>query len=298
MFAANDVPDDEIAKMTHENAMRWYSFDPFAHVPKDEATVGALRAQAAGHDVSIMSRSTRVAHARREARGLPPAGPPGRRRAGLTPAHRVGSVSPQPVRPARPDQRSSPGRPGRAASRPAPRRRRGRGPRRWRGRRPRRPADRLEQGGVLGPAPALLLGEQLEVAGRHHPHGLAQVGQQAGRARGQVEGPVEAPVGGHHVVAVDDGVGQRVAARPAARSVIRVGGPLGRLAGQRGQHGEVVDRVLGRDADHGDPAARGDRHQALVGQLEQRLAHRGAAGAELLGDLVEVEAGARRAAGR
>ena len=47
-------------KMTHENAMRWYSFDPFAHVPKEEATVGALRRQAAGHDVSIMSRSTRV----------------------------------------------------------------------------------------------------------------------------------------------------------------------------------------------------------------------------------------------
>ncbi len=54
------VPDDEIAKMTHENAMRWYSFDPFAHVPKEEATVGALRRKAAGHDVSIMARSTRV----------------------------------------------------------------------------------------------------------------------------------------------------------------------------------------------------------------------------------------------
>ena len=35
-------------------------FDPFSHVPRDEATVGALRAAAAGHDVSIMSRSTRV----------------------------------------------------------------------------------------------------------------------------------------------------------------------------------------------------------------------------------------------
>jgi hypothetical protein len=54
------VPDDEITKITYENAMRWYSFDPFAHVPKAEATVGALRAKAAGHDVSIMSRSTRV----------------------------------------------------------------------------------------------------------------------------------------------------------------------------------------------------------------------------------------------
>ena len=60
VFADNDVSDADIAKMTHENAMRWYSFDPFAHVPKDEATVGALRAKAAGHDVSIMSRSTRA----------------------------------------------------------------------------------------------------------------------------------------------------------------------------------------------------------------------------------------------
>jgi predicted TIM-barrel fold metal-dependent hydrolase len=60
VFEANDVPDADVAKITHENAMRWYSFDPFAHVPKAEATVGALRAKAAGHDVSVMSRSTRV----------------------------------------------------------------------------------------------------------------------------------------------------------------------------------------------------------------------------------------------
>ena len=40
--------------------MRWYSFDPFAHVPRSEATVGALRAKASGHDVSVMARSTRV----------------------------------------------------------------------------------------------------------------------------------------------------------------------------------------------------------------------------------------------
>ena len=46
--------------MTHENAMRWFSFDPFALMPKEEATVGALRRRAAGHDVSIMPRSTRV----------------------------------------------------------------------------------------------------------------------------------------------------------------------------------------------------------------------------------------------
>jgi hypothetical protein len=60
VFAANGVTDDEIRKITHENAMRWYSFDPFAHVPRDQATVGALRAKAARHDVSIMPLSTRV----------------------------------------------------------------------------------------------------------------------------------------------------------------------------------------------------------------------------------------------
>ncbi|HEX7133372.1 MAG TPA: amidohydrolase family protein [Iamia sp.] len=52
---AVDVSDEDLDKMTYRNAMRWYSYDPFAHVPKEEATVGALRAQAAGHDVAIRS---------------------------------------------------------------------------------------------------------------------------------------------------------------------------------------------------------------------------------------------------
>ncbi|HUO47636.1 MAG TPA: amidohydrolase family protein [Acidimicrobiales bacterium] len=60
VFAANAVPGDEVSKITFENAMRWYSFDPFVHVPKQQATVSALRAKAAGHDVSVVSRSTRV----------------------------------------------------------------------------------------------------------------------------------------------------------------------------------------------------------------------------------------------
>jgi predicted TIM-barrel fold metal-dependent hydrolase len=47
------VSDDELDKLTHRNAMRWYRFDPFASVPRDEATVGALRASVAGHDVSV-----------------------------------------------------------------------------------------------------------------------------------------------------------------------------------------------------------------------------------------------------
>ena len=60
VFAQSGVPDGDIDKMTHENAMRWYSFDPFTHVTKEEATVGALRRRAAGHDVSVMARSTRT----------------------------------------------------------------------------------------------------------------------------------------------------------------------------------------------------------------------------------------------
>lgn len=53
------VTEVEAAKITHENAMAWYSFDPFAHVPREQATVGALRGMAAGHDVSIRSMSRR-----------------------------------------------------------------------------------------------------------------------------------------------------------------------------------------------------------------------------------------------
>ena len=55
MAARFDVTDAELNKITHENAMRWYRFDPFAHRAREACTVGALRAEAAGHDVSIHS---------------------------------------------------------------------------------------------------------------------------------------------------------------------------------------------------------------------------------------------------
>jgi hypothetical protein len=42
------VPDDEIDKMTHLNAMRRFRYDPFAVRPREECTVAALRAQADG----------------------------------------------------------------------------------------------------------------------------------------------------------------------------------------------------------------------------------------------------------
>ena len=46
------IPDDEINKITHENAMRLFQYDPFAYIPKEQCTVGALRAEAADVDMS------------------------------------------------------------------------------------------------------------------------------------------------------------------------------------------------------------------------------------------------------
>jgi predicted TIM-barrel fold metal-dependent hydrolase len=54
-FEAAGVPDDEIDAITHENAMRHFRFDPFAHRARAECTVGALRAGAS--DVNIAPRS-------------------------------------------------------------------------------------------------------------------------------------------------------------------------------------------------------------------------------------------------
>jgi len=48
--------DEEIHKIGFENACRWLRFDPFRHVPRAEATVGALRARAAGLDLSTRSK--------------------------------------------------------------------------------------------------------------------------------------------------------------------------------------------------------------------------------------------------
>jgi predicted TIM-barrel fold metal-dependent hydrolase len=51
------LSDEAIHKITWENAARFYRFDPFAHVSKEEATVGALRKRAKGHDTSETSRA-------------------------------------------------------------------------------------------------------------------------------------------------------------------------------------------------------------------------------------------------
>lgn len=52
---AADVPDHELAKISHENACRWYTFDPFTHRERERSTVAALRAEAQGHSVEVRS---------------------------------------------------------------------------------------------------------------------------------------------------------------------------------------------------------------------------------------------------
>jgi predicted TIM-barrel fold metal-dependent hydrolase len=50
-FTAANLADDEIDRMTHLNAMRFFTYDPFRHRPRERCTVGALRAEAVGVDV-------------------------------------------------------------------------------------------------------------------------------------------------------------------------------------------------------------------------------------------------------
>ena len=58
MKSLGGVSDAEIDKITHLNAMRHFSYDPFAHIPRAQATVAALREQAVGWDISIKSVKT------------------------------------------------------------------------------------------------------------------------------------------------------------------------------------------------------------------------------------------------
>jgi len=50
------VSDDLVDQVTHLNAMEHFNYDPFSVLGgKENCTVGALRASAAGHDVAIRS---------------------------------------------------------------------------------------------------------------------------------------------------------------------------------------------------------------------------------------------------
>ena len=54
-LTATGCTEDEIQKITWQNACRFYAFDPFEYTARDEATVGALRAAAT--DVDTAPRS-------------------------------------------------------------------------------------------------------------------------------------------------------------------------------------------------------------------------------------------------
>lgn len=51
------LDDARIDKITHLNAMNWYSFDPFKHHSRESLTVGALRAKAAADGVDVTPTS-------------------------------------------------------------------------------------------------------------------------------------------------------------------------------------------------------------------------------------------------
>jgi predicted TIM-barrel fold metal-dependent hydrolase len=50
--SVKDLTDLEIDKITHLNTMRFFQYDPFAHIPREQCTVGALRAQAKHVDLT------------------------------------------------------------------------------------------------------------------------------------------------------------------------------------------------------------------------------------------------------
>jgi predicted TIM-barrel fold metal-dependent hydrolase len=67
-FERAGVSDPEINQITWENSARFFDWDPFTNIKKDQATVGALRALASDVDVTRMSRDKW--RAQNEAAGL------------------------------------------------------------------------------------------------------------------------------------------------------------------------------------------------------------------------------------
>ena len=66
---ANCAPD-EIHKMTWENACRFFDWDPFEHTKKEDATVGALRAQARAKNVDVSRKPKAEWKVENEAAGI------------------------------------------------------------------------------------------------------------------------------------------------------------------------------------------------------------------------------------
>ena len=74
-FAWNELQgagcsDEEIHKITWQNACRFFDWDPFAHTPREQATVGALRALAAEAHVDTTRMPRAEWRKRNEAAGI------------------------------------------------------------------------------------------------------------------------------------------------------------------------------------------------------------------------------------
>jgi hypothetical protein len=54
---AAGLTDEQIHKITWENACRFFRFDPLQYIPKEKATVGALRALAGDVDTRTTSKA-------------------------------------------------------------------------------------------------------------------------------------------------------------------------------------------------------------------------------------------------
>jgi hypothetical protein len=50
------MTDEEVDKITWQNALRFFDWDPFVHIPKVQSSVGALRALATDVDTTRMSK--------------------------------------------------------------------------------------------------------------------------------------------------------------------------------------------------------------------------------------------------
>jgi predicted TIM-barrel fold metal-dependent hydrolase len=92
------LPDDVVERITHANAMRHFSFDPFVHRARDRCTARALRSEAP--DVDVVTRVGREADERdlrywNELAGRSPRA--GAAPAGETPAAAVATVAPAPA---------------------------------------------------------------------------------------------------------------------------------------------------------------------------------------------------------
>jgi hypothetical protein len=51
------VSDAEVNKITHENAIRLFQYDPFSVRPREKCTVAALRSEATDVDTSMRARN-------------------------------------------------------------------------------------------------------------------------------------------------------------------------------------------------------------------------------------------------